>query len=345
MSDLDTSSLFKYDSSRMIDQVESFSTDCIDAWQQAENLILPSYYVKAKNILLLGMGGSGVSNDFIADLLYGTDLCINSIHGYDIPGLVDENTLVIANSYSGNTEEVLAGFISAYKRKAKLIAITTGGKLESLAEKYRAPLFKYNYPSTPRMAVPFTFVSLLSIFKKLGHLEIDNSIFDLLEKVNRLTQNYRHEIPVAQNPAKALAQKLEGNIPIIYSSFSLKSLGFRAKSQFNENSKNLSFSEYYPELNHNSIQGYRYPKAPVFVISVESNLDDSQSQKRANLTEEVLRKSNIPCERINFSSVTNPVVEILSFIQFFNYVSIYLAVINMQDPTSMPDITTFKSKL
>lgn len=345
MSDLDTSSLFKYDSSKMIDQIESFTRDCRNAWKQCENLVLPSFYIKPKKIVLLGMGGSGIANDMIADLLFDLPASITSIHGYDLPGFVDENTLVIANSYSGNTEEVLSGFIAAHKQEAKLIAISTGGKLETLAEKYKIPLLKFNYPSTPRMALPYNIISLLSIFNKLGHYKMAESIDDVLEKVDRITQNYRHEITISQNEAKSLAQKLEEKIPIIYSGFKLKSAGYRFKCQINENSKSFSFSEYFPELNHNAIQGYKFPKAPIFVISLESVFDDSQTMKRQELTAELLHKYGISCERIKYSQVNNPLVELLAHIQFSNYVSYYLSVIYEIDPTINPDITVFKSKL
>lgn len=345
MSDLDTSSMFKYDSDKMIDQIENFSKDCRNAWEQCQELILPSFYVKPKKIVLIGMGGSGIANDMIADLLFDSPVSITSIHGYDIPGFVDENTLVIANSYSGNTEEVLSGFITAYKKDAKLIAISTGGKLETLAEKYKIPLLKFNYLSTPRMALPYNIMSLLAIFSKLGHYKMDESIDDIMEKVDRITQNYRHEITISQNGAKSLAQKLEGKIPVIYSSFKLKSIGYRFKCQINENSKSFSFSEFFPELNHNAIQGYKFPKAPVAVVSLESVFDDSQTAKRQNLTAELLQKFGIRCERIKYSQVNNPLVEFLSHIQFSNYVSYYLSVIYGIDPTGNPDISLFKTKL
>lgn len=345
MSELENDSFFKLDRKKMIDQIENFSRDCSNAWEQANRLSLPSYYIKPEKILMLGMGGSGIANDLMTGLMYNSGLMINSIHGYQIPGYVDKDTLVVATSYSGNTEEVLSGFISAYKKGAKLIAITTGGKLKTLAEKYKVPVFIFTYPSTPRMSLPFTLMSLVSIFHKLGHLNLDIDLDQILEQTDRITQDFRHEIPISQNLCKSLAQKLTGKVPVIYSSFDLKAIGYRFKCQINENSKTFSYNEYFPELNHNSIQGYRFPKFPVYFISLESVFDDSQNIKRQDLTADLLQKFKLPHERIRFSQISNPLVEYLVYIQFANYLSYYLAILNSVDPTDMPDITSFKTKL
>jgi glucose/mannose-6-phosphate isomerase len=345
MSELENDSFFKLDSKKMIDQIENFSHDCNNAWLQASNLTLPSYFIKPKKILMLGMGGSGIANDLIAGLMFDSDLMIDSIHGYQIPSYVDKNTLVVATSYSGNTEEVLAGFISAYKRGAKLIAITTGGKLKNLAEKYRVPAFIFSYPSTPRMSLPFTLMCLVSIFNKLGHLDLEIDLDQILEQTDRITQNYRHEVPISQNLCKSLAQKLFGKVPLIYSSFNLRAIGYRFKCQINENSKTFSYNEYFPELNHNSIQGYKFPKFPVYFIFLESVFDDSQNVKRQDLTAELLQKFRLPYERIRFSQISNLLTEYLVYIQFANYLSYYLAILNSVDPTEMPDIVLFKTKL
>jgi glucose/mannose-6-phosphate isomerase len=276
---LDRSDYLKLDNFHMLDAIANFPQMCRDAFEINSGMVLPSYYIKPKKVVLLGMGGSGAACDIVRDYLAEhTDLVIESVHNYDLPGFVDKDTLVIANSFSGNTEETLSGFISAYERGAKLIAITKGGKLKVLANKYRVPSFIFQCDSQPRGAFPYLFILLLGIFQKLGHLEVSNSAMEnCLGILDAAIAKYGPESSLFGNPAKIMAEKLHGKIPVVLATEKLAGVASRWKNQFNENSKNLSFTDFFPELNHNLILGAINPKNMCYILSLESNLNEIEA--------------------------------------------------------------------
>lgn len=343
---LDRLNFLKFDPEKMSSHIEEFITNCRTAWQVSENYSLPSYYIKANKFLILGMGGSGIAGDVVKDLLSDRNIVIYTSHDYEIPGWVDKDTIVIANSYSGDTEETVLAFMNAIKKGAKPVIITTGGKLKALAEKYQSPCFHFEYKSMPRAAFPYLFVLLLSVFVKLGHFEINQDSF---EKALDAVENYQQKIKLTtlkgNNQAKLLAEKLVGKIPVVYSSGILQSVGRRFKSQFNENSKSFSFSEIIPELNHNALEGLTHPKKEIFVLLLESNFDNNRNTKRQNITSVILKNNKVSFERVKFVPCESKLAEILTMILFGDYISYYLAALNEVDPSSIKNINYLKSEL
>jgi glucose/mannose-6-phosphate isomerase len=344
---LDKIDFKKVDPKGMINHIESFPELCKEAFHISSGYTIPSYFIKAKKIVLLGMGGSGQAGDVLKSILYDqTDLIIESVHNYILPGFVDKDTLVIANSYSGNTEETLEGFISAYEKGAKLIAITTGGKLKILAEKYKVPVFEFGYQCPPRASFPFLFILLLSIFDKLGYYPLsEEKIDNLCKQLKALLERYKSTNSLLGNPAKILAEKLHGKIPVIYTSEKLNGVGARLKAQFNENSKNFAFSEEIPELNHKSLEGLLNPKDNVFILMLESNFEYNRNQLRENITADVLGKNKIPLERIKFLQAKDRLDEIFMAVMFGDFVSYYSAMLNRANPGINDVVDYLKERL
>jgi glucose/mannose-6-phosphate isomerase len=275
-----------------------------------------------------------------------TDLVIESVHNYDLPGFVDKDTLVIANSFSGNTEETLSGFISAYERGAKLIAITKGGKLKVLADKYRVPSFIFQCDSQPRGAFPYLFILLLGIFQKLGHLEVSNSAMEnCLGILDAAIAKYGPESSLFGNPAKIMAEKLHGKIPVVLATEKLAGVASRWKNQFNENSKNLSFTDFFPELNHNLILGAINPKNMCYILSLESNFERDRNILRQNLTMDYFHKNKILLERVKFINATDWLSEVLLMIMYGDFVSFYLSVLNKVSAGANDAIDKLKEKM
>lgn len=348
MANLDSINFKKQDPEGMIDFIENFPKMCRDAWALSKKFALPSYYIKAKKFLLLGMGGSGAAGDIIVDLLENQqNIIIKSCHTYDIPDWVDSETIVIACSYSGSTEETLAAFAEAKKRDAKLIAITTGGKLKQLAEKYGIPLFLFNLEAQPRAAFPYHFAFLLSIFVKLGHYELNDGDFESsIDYVEQNLLKVKSSNRIASNPAKLLALKLENKIPVFYSSGILRSVGQRLKTQVNENAKTFSFCEVLPELNHNSIVALFHPKnCDIVIIMLESSYDNLRVTQHQNITASILRKYKIVHERIKFVPAGGEIAEILTMVMFGDFVSYYLAVLENSDISEVSIIHELKAQL
>jgi glucose/mannose-6-phosphate isomerase len=330
----------------MINFLENFPQMFQQAIIIANNFALPSYYIKAKKFLLLGMGGSGVAGDIISDLLFSKGIIALSMHDYGIPGWVDKDTVVIVCSYSGDTEEPLTGFLEAREKGAKLISITTNGKLKILSEKFGIPTILFNQKCPPRAAFPYDFIFILSIFEKLGHLNFSNSEFEsAIEFLEKYHLKFKSSTKTVANLAKSLALKLFDKVPVIYSSGILKGAGQRIKTQLNENAKHFAFHEILPELNHNSILGHFHPKNNIFVISVESAFDHPEVTKRQNITCELLRRDNIKYERVKFVPNQGEIAEILTMVLFGDFVSYYLSILNNEDPSNIDNIVFLKNEL
>jgi len=343
---LDNINLKKIDPEDMLSHIENFSQSCLAAWGQMKKFAPPSYYIKPTKYVILGMGGSGISGDIIKDLLRSTNAIVEVVHNYDLPGWVDGDTLVIANSYSGNTEETLSAFLSAKEKGAKLITITTGGKLKVLSDKFKIPCIEFNYESSPRAAFPYLFVSILAFFVKIGRLEITDSDFNKsIETLNEYSNKFKLSNRTSINPAKILANKIYNLTPVIYSSGNLVSVGKRFKEQLNENAKNLAFQEIFPELNHNAIEGYIHPKGEIIVLILESNYDHNRITRRQNITVEILKRNKVKFERIKFLPCDSPLSEILVATLFCDYVSFYLAALNNENPTLIKNIKYLKNEL
>ena len=343
---LDNINYKKQDRDGMIEFIENFPQMCLDAKAIANSFALPSYYIKAKKFLLIGMGGSGIPGDIVCDLLFSKGVVAQSVHGYSIPGWVDSDTVVIACSYSGNTEETLSAFLEAKEKGAKLVCITTGGKLKTLAEKFQVPTISFFLQAQPRAAFPYFLICIHSIFEKLGHLSLTESDFvsamDFLEK-NLL--KFKSSTRTSANLAKTLAVQLQNFVPVIYSSGTLANVGQRFKTQINENSKQFAYHEILPELDHNSILGHFHPKTNIFVVSLESAFDHPRVTKRQNITNEILRRDRIKFERIKFVPNQGELAEVLSMVLFGDFVSYYLAILNGENPTDIENIDYLKKEL
>lgn len=343
---LDKINFKKLDPENMIKNIEDFGLNCKKAWDMGIDFPLPSYLVKADKFVIVGMGASGIGGEIIKDLLYSKKVLIECVHGYNLPGWVDSSTLVIVCSHSGDTLESVSCMIEAYNKKAKILAITSGGKVKSLAEKYKAPLIVYNLDSQPREAFPYLFTLLLVIFNRLGFYEVSGSNFQKsVEATILYVEKFKSTNNSTNNQAKILARRIKGFVPVIYSSGFLRHIGTRFKTQLNENAKNFAFWESFPELNHNSVEGYLFPSSNVFVLILESNSDHPEIVKRQNITAGIIKDHRLPCERIKFIPSESEISEILTHAVFSDFVSYYLAILNKQNPSSILNINHLKSEL
>ena len=350
--DLDDLSVYK-----QIDQEDFYRTiqelpkQCENAWLEINKLVLPSYYLKANKVLILGMGGSGIGGELASDLVLQTsEIPIFAHHNYGIPSWVDEKSLVIAVSYSGNTEEVTDGFVEAYKAGAKLVAITSGGELEVLSRKYHTPYYRFAYKSAPRAALGYLFISSIGLLKKLNIIDIsEQDVKTAISMLSGVLGRMGRDIPLAKNPAKKLAEKLEGKIPIIYGTDLLESVATRWKTQINENAKVAAYAEVIPESNHNSIAGLEFPenlKEKLFFLILKSKFDHPKSKLRQDFFAQTLKAKQIPVENILLNSATDvALAEICGMIYVGDLVSYYLAILNGSDPTPVEIINNLKNAI
>jgi glucose/mannose-6-phosphate isomerase len=350
MVDLDNASVYQqFDKSGMLDHLHGFPEQCQRAWEKVLKFELPHEYSRISNVLITGMGGSAIGGDIARRLALAESKVPVFVHrDYGLPAFVAENTLLIASSYSGNTEETLSAFTKALETRSKKLAITSGGKLKHLAEQQDIPVFLIDYKAPPRAAFPHSFVPLVGIFQKLGVLG-DKSA-DLEEAVDILKQLSRDLIetrPLASNPAKQVATKLQGRVAVIYGAEMLSEVARRWKGEFNENSKAWAFFEGFPELNHNAVVGYEFPieaKERIFVLMLRSSSLHPRNLLRYDVTAKLLAKAGIGYEFVEARG-RSPLAQVLSLVLLGDYASFYLAVLNEVDPTSTDAIAFVKQYL
>ena len=350
MADLDSTSIYQqFDTSGMLNHLHEFPEQCQKAWERALKFRLPQEYTEISNVVIIGMGGSAIGGDIARRLALAESKLPVWVHrDYSLPPFVGENSLVIASSYSGNTEETLSAFTESLRTRAKKLVITSGGKLKQLAENEGIPNLVVDYQAPPRAAFPHNFVPLVGIFQELGLLEDKSAdLQEALDMLNRLSGDLIETTPLASNPAKQLAAKLRRHIAVIYGAEMLSEVAKRWKAQFNENSKNWAFSETFPELNHNAVVGYEFPseaKERMFVLLLRSSSLHPRSLLRYEATAELLSKTGIAYEFAEARG-KSAFTQILSLVLLGDYSSFYLAMLNEVDPTSIDAINFVKQFL
>jgi glucose/mannose-6-phosphate isomerase len=350
MVDLDNVSVYRqFDKSGMLGHLHGFPEQCQKAWGKVQRFELPREYTEISNVLIVGMGGSAIGGDFVRRLALAESKLPVWVHrDYGLPAFVDTNTLVIASSYSGNTEETLSAFTEALRTSAKKLVIASGGKLKQLAEQDSIPTFLIDYQAPPRAAFPHSLIPLVGIFQKLGLLR-DKSA-DLQEAVdilNKLSKDFTETNPLASNPAKQLAAKLWRRVVVIYGAEILSEVAQRWKGEFNENSKAWAFFESFPELNHNAVVGYEFPpeaKERIFMLMLRSSLFRPRNLLRYEVTAKLLAKAGISYEFAEARG-QSALAQVLSLVLLGDYTSFYLSILNEVDPTSTDAINFVKQCL
>ncbi len=339
----------KFDSGGMLTHIRNFPQLCRQAWQMALDFHLPEEYKKAKKILVLGMGGSAIGGDLVASLACTQSaVSVQVCRDYLLPQHIDHDTLVIASSYSGMTEETLSAFKQAFKTPAMKLAITTGGKLMSLCASMEVPVFPFSYKSSPRAALPFSFFILMGILQNLGFLpERKADIDETFTVLDYLNQNLSESNPFNSNPAKSLAQNLYGRLPLIYGSGITSEVAHRWKTQINENSKVMCFYEVFPELNHNAVVGYHFPEdllSKTMVVMLDSDLLHERVRLRYAITKKLLENAGIQYQVLKGEG-KSALSQMMSLVLFGDYVSYYLAMLNQTNPTEIKAIDFLKNSL
>jgi glucose/mannose-6-phosphate isomerase len=297
-------------------------------------------------VLLAGMGGSAISGDLISDFLVD-ELRIPFIvnRSYSLPDFVDENSLVIISSYSGNTEETLSVFEEALKTKCKIAAITSGGRVKKICDEKKLCCINIPTGYQPRYALGLSFFSLLNLLQQLGIVENQDSI---VKQISSLWRKKGQEYSIEENKALSLALELTGFLPIIYSAAQHTSAaGYRFKCQFNENSKIHAFSNVIPEMNHNEIIGWEtFEEKKLFtkVITITDPDYHPQIKKRFKITSEIAKQSGV--EIINIESKEkNRKVRLFDLIYLCDWISYYLALLRNHDPSEIAYIDELKNRL
>lgn len=305
---------------------------------------------KIDNIVIAGMGGSAISGDIAAKVVSGVSPVPLSVsRDYSIPAFTSGRTLFFALSYSGNTEETLAAYEAAGSRGARIIAITSGGRLADEAERSGYPVIKIPEGLPPRASMPYLLVPLLASLQKADILkdaaaQIDDAI-STLEGLNALC---REETPYQENPAKKTASSLKGMFPVILGGpCGGDAAAYRWKTQFSENSKITSISNSFPELDHNEIVNLADKlmiSQRLKIILLRDDSEQSQMQKRIEVTKKIISKAGGEIVEV-WAKGASKLARILSLTYLGDFVSAYLAILNGTDPTPVTAIDELKKEL
>jgi glucose/mannose-6-phosphate isomerase len=347
---LDDQSIYpKYDPDNMLQHLHLFPELCERAWKMALDFSLPEDYSKVNKIVVLGMGGSAIGGDLLGSLASTeSKVPVLLCRDYTLPEYVDAGTLVIASSYSGMTEETLSAFGQAIETPAKKLAITTGGKLKSLCESKGIPVLCFDYKAQPRAALPFSFFILQGIFQNLRILKNKNQqVTSAISNLNKLNVKILETVPLAQNQAKQIAQKLYDNLVVIYGAGITAEAAHRWKTQINENSKMMAYYEVFPELNHNAIVGYSLPEQITHntrVVILDSDFLHERVRLRIQITQNLLKQAGIEYLVLK-SEGKSGLSQMLEMVLLGDYVSYYLAMLNGVDPSPVKSIAFLKGNL
>ncbi|MDZ7587515.1 MAG: SIS domain-containing protein [Patescibacteria group bacterium] len=339
------------DTSHLYQSIVDLAKQCSHAYTQANELKITPQPVK--QLIISGMGGSGLAARII-ESLYAPKLNVpfSRINDYHLPLWVNEDTLVICSSYSGNTEETLQTFQDALAKKCQIFIIGAGGELAALAQQNNLPMYKidpvYNPSQQPRMAIGYSLIGQLVLVAKTGLLTVTDA--DLEQIKTTLTQvvktNHR-EIPTKDNPAKQLAQALHSQQVVMVAAQHLTGAFHVVKNQMNENAKQLSHRHDLPELNHHLMEGLRFPLTNPQNVAfwiINSQLYSQKLQTRVKLTRDVIQKNKIKVFEFSVTAPTK-LTQVFELIQFGSFVNYYLTVLNGLNPASIPWVNYFKKHL
>ncbi len=350
MKELDqTNFINQIDPSGMLECVENFEQQCRHGEQIARNYLIHRNS-GIQSIVICGMGGSAIGGDLIRSYMsQAANVPVEIVRNYSLPNYVGPETLVIASSYSGNTEETLSCFMQAKERNALRFAITTGGQLQQVCKDENILHIEIPGGLSPRAALGYSFLPLLVSLEKMGIIpDQKNAVQTSYATLQKCKQLYSAITPTEFNPAKQLAKKLHGHIPVIYvGQDAFQPIGARWQAQINENAKHFAHHFVVPEMNHNEILGWSHPNEILQNFHAVMLMDEDyhpQTKKRFQICKELIEPHTKGVDVIHSFGDTL-LARMFSLISLGDYTSVYLAYLNKQDPVPIPAIDHLKKAL
>ena len=337
----------------MLGRATSFAAQCRWGWEQGLAFRLPRSFQQARQLLMLGVGGSAIG----AELLQGIvgdrirrPVVVNRT--YTLPAWVDRKTLGIICSYSGNTEETLTAAQEAVRRGARVMAITSGGKLALWAGRDRFPVLLIPAGLPPRAAIGYQLFAPLGILVRMGWLNRRAvPAQEGWESVGRtIRQRLAPSIPTMENPAKQIALRLKGKLPILYgASGGWEGLAYRWRTQLEENAKTLAYHHLFPEATHNEISGWLQPKElmnRMVAIFLSDPAVHPRIRRRMTFTARIIGQQGAQVMTLGAGGRGRSALSrLLELVALGDFVSIYLGLLYRVDPTPVDRVEALKKWL
>lgn len=319
--------------------ITSFSSQIKEALEINDSVQLSSF-TNINNILLCGLGGSGIGGR-LASQIASDNLSVPFVctHDYSIPSFVNQNTLAIISSYSGNTEETLEAFEKCRAANAQILCITSGGEIEKIAKENNFDLILVPGGNPPRACVAYSVVSQLVSFSKIGLTDKDYR--KLLKESIGFIDNISE---YAKSIAMEIATEVQSTLPILYTSGAYASIGVRTKQQLNENSKMLCWANEIPEMNHNELVGWASGNDNISALFFEPEDLHGRNKERFTLSKTIIRSKGAKIIEIPSKGFTKT-ERFMYYIHLGDWLSYFLAVKNNVDPFEIEVIDHLKGKL
>lgn len=344
----DRSFVTRLDPKEMLRLTEEFPAQCRRALEIARDAELPTLETRPSVCVLTGLGGSAAGGDFTRALFEEigvTPFFVN--RDYHLPHFVGLGDLVFATSYSGNTEETLSAYADAKTAGARIICITSGGKLAEMAKEDGNTVVLIPGGQPPRTALGFMLIPVLVVAERLGLIPEQDyeKAFGLLEQ---LVPTWSVETGFDDNGPKKLAEAMHGKLAVLYGLGGWQAIvANRWKGQINENAKVMAFANAFPELNHNEILGWvkagDQGVASWVGVILEDGSESEKMKTRARVTEQLVG-STASFHHVQASGSTL-LEKMLSLTLYGDFVSLYLAALNGVDPENIDSINVLKSEL
>jgi glucose/mannose-6-phosphate isomerase len=332
------------DQKNMLGAIEEMPKHLTDGLRRGRMSGLPRFV--PKEVLVCGMGGSAIGGDLLAQWLsVSSEVPCRVCKSYTVPAHVGKDSLVIVTSYSGNTEESLSMFEDARKKRAKIVAVSSGGQLAKMSETYELPFVRIPTGLMPRASLGYLFGAMMGLLERTGVAKPDKQLEEAARAMGKTISYCKQSVPTNDNPAKMLAHELFSCVPVIIGYDLSWPVAKRWSNQFNENGKVLAFSAELPELDHNEIVGWvKDPRSKGFaVVFLEHDRRASSMRERIAATKEMIGRTAAvySVEAIGLS----PLAKMFSLLLTGDYASAYTGILRHIDPSSNEPIDELKAIL
>jgi glucose/mannose-6-phosphate isomerase len=321
--------------------IASFPQQLKEAVEIGEKIKLNVAQKPIHNIVVVGLGGSGIGAEFVIEFSAAyRKIPMLTCKGYTIPEFVNENSIVICSSFSGNTEETLSGYEQAKEKGAKIICIASGGKLIELAmnDGYDYILLP-GAGSPPRANLAFSMTQLIYLLHFYGQIP-ETALSDLKKSIELVEAEQKHIKMKAERMAKFMA----GKFPVIYTTDRMGAVAIRLRQQLNENSKLLCSHHIIPEMNHNELVGWRKQPTDFAVVIFRSKDDHPQNHARIEINKEIIGHYTDTLIEV-FAKGESLIEQALYCVHLSDWLSWELAQLRQVDATEVKVIDFLKSEL
>lgn len=293
-----------------------------------------------RSVIVCGLGGSGIGGKIISNLL-NEELKIPFIlsNDYVIPACVDKNTLLIASSYSGNTEETLYAVKEGKKRGSEIVVITSGGEIKDLAAENNWNHIIVPRGQQPRAMLIYSLIQQLYVLRKYNL--IDDTELIRLGAVAEFIKGAQRDI---KTEAERIAKLIHRKIPVIYSGSYFEGIAIRFRQQLNENAKVLCWNHVLPEMTHNELVGWAGGSEEFAVVYIKTDFDHPRTIYRWEITREIITKKTSSVTEVRAKG-PDRLTQNFYLIHLTDWVSIYLSELKQVDAVEVNVIGHLKTEM